>query len=68
MDTATLDAFPSVATSRNFARFPPGSTTSGTHAQSLFADATPENSASNTAAQNTPLRAAGAVFSEMEGD
>jgi hypothetical protein len=64
--TGTLDAFPSVATSRNFARFPPGSTASGTHAQSLFADAAPANNASNTATKSTLPRATDAVLLEME--
>jgi hypothetical protein len=64
--TGTLDAFPSVATSRNFARFPPGSTASGTHAQSLFADAAPANNASNTAVKSTLPRATDAVLLEME--
>jgi hypothetical protein len=67
--TATLDAFPSVATFRNFARFPPGSTVSGTHAQSLFAaNAAPENVASNTAAESALQQAAERTILGMECD
>jgi hypothetical protein len=64
--TGTLDAFPSVATSRNFARNPPGYMASGTHAQSLFADATPANNATNNIAESTLLLAADAVGLEMK--